>query len=135
MLLANKLQIWGDGVVPCMTLKQMLLLIFISEIGKQSPTITEVADFTGTSRQNVKKMLIPLEKKGYINTRKSETDARAMSVSLTEKAFAYFADNNDKSAKALNVLFSILADNELIITKQAIDKILVSVGNLNSEVF
>ena len=124
LLLANKFQIWGDSVVPGMTMKQLFLLLLISKIGKPNPTLTEIADFSGTSRQNVKKMLGQLETKGYAVLCKSETDGRAMCVSLTEKANAYFAENEATSAKALNSLFSEVTDDELTTTKQTLEKLL-----------
>ena len=128
LLLANKLQIWGDGIVPGMTMKQLFLLLLISKIGKQNPTLTEIAAFSGTSRQNVKKMLEQLETKGYAVLCKSETDGRAMCVSLTEKAAAYFAENEATSAKALNGLFSEITTDALTVTKQTLDKLLDFLG-------
>ena len=84
LLLANKLQSWGDGLFDELTLKQWFLLLMISKIKIQNPTIKEIADFTRTSRQNTKKMLEQLEKKGFVHINQSEVDARALNVSLSK---------------------------------------------------
>ena len=62
-LLSNKLQALGDGYLKEITLKQWLLLIMIQTINKEQPSVTEVAAFMGSTRQNVRKMLEALEKK------------------------------------------------------------------------
>ena len=129
MLLANKLQIWGDGVIEGMTMKQFFLLILISKMEKRNPTITEAADFSGTSRQNVKNMLGPLQAKGFVKIGKSETDARALGVSLSEKTYEYFAANDKKSSDALNGLFSEISDDDLGATIRTLEKLLITLGH------
>ena len=62
-LLANRLQTLGNGYLEEVTLKQWLLLIMIHVMDKEQPSVTEVADFMGSTRQNVRKMLEVLEGK------------------------------------------------------------------------
>ncbi len=78
-----------------------------------NPTVTEVADFAGTSRQNVKKILSILETKEYVRLNRSGLDARALNVLLTDKAFEYFRANEDRAASAVITLFSEVSDEEL----------------------
>lgn len=129
LLLANKLQIWGDNVLDDLTMKQWFLLMLISKMGIQNPTIKEIANFTGTSRQNVKKMLEHLEKKEYVSIDKSETDARALNVTLSTKTFEYFIKNEKKGAEAVQGLFTEITDNELSITSRTLEKLLIFFGN------
>lgn len=129
LLLANKFQIWGDNMLDDLTMKQWFLLMLISKMSIQNPTIKEVADFTGTSRQNVKKMLEHLEKKEYVSISKSEKDARALDVTLSRKTFEYFIANEKESAEAVNALFSAITDDELSITIQTLEKLLIVLGN------
>jgi len=123
LLLANKLQIWGDSILEDITLKQWFLLMLISKMA-QKPTIKQIADFSGTSRQNTKKMLEQLAKKNYVRISKSKTDDRALNVVLTKKTYSYFADNEKKTNDSLRTLFTEIHDDELVITKKTLEKIL-----------
>jgi len=122
-LLANQLQIWGDSIIPTLSTKQFMLLIFIYKIGIENPTLKEVSDFTGTSRQNVKKMLERLEVLGYVSLTRSETDARALSVSLTNKADEFFDKHDQASTEALTGLFLNISDNELDAAIETVSKL------------
>jgi len=129
LLLANKMQIWGDKILEDLTLKQWFLLMLISKMKKINPTINEVSEFTGTSRQNVKKLLEQLEEKKYLKIKKSKTDARALNVSLLKKTYDYFNENEKKCKIAVNDLFSDITDDELSFTIKTFDKLHVFFGN------
>lgn len=62
-LLSNKLTQFGDNILPDITFKQWFLLIMISKMEIEEKSLNSIAEFVGTSRQNIKKMLIPLEKR------------------------------------------------------------------------
>ncbi len=124
LLLANKFQIWGDGLLDEITLKQWFLILLISKMDSQYPTVKEVADFTGTTRQNIKKMLEHLEIQGFVSLSRSKTDARAWNVGLTPKSFEYFVSNAQKGADAVNTLFSQVSDNELESAAATVKKLL-----------
>jgi len=133
LLLANKMQIWGDKILEDLTLKQWFLLMLISKMKKINPTINEVSEFTGTSRQNVKKMLEQLEENNYLKINKSKTDARALNVSLLRKTYDYFAENEKKCTIAVNNLFSDITDDELSFTTKTFDKLHVFFGSSATE--
>jgi DNA-binding MarR family transcriptional regulator len=128
LLLSNKIQVWGDNIIPDLTLKQWFLLILISKMENKNPTLNEITEFTGTSRQNVKKMLEHLDGKKYLKIKKSKTDARALNVSLLKKTYDYFADNEIKGAEAVNSLFSEITNEELSITCKTLEKLLLFFG-------
>jgi DNA-binding MarR family transcriptional regulator len=81
LFLSNKIQAWGDNILSGLTLKQWFLLMLISKMENKNPTINEITEFTGTSRQNIKKMIEHLDRKKYHKIKKSKTDARALNVS------------------------------------------------------
>lgn len=112
-LLSNKITLMGDSILPDITFKQWFLLMMISKIELQEKNLNSIAEVVGTTRQNVKKMLVPLENKGYVHITKSKSDARALNVQLTHKTYEYFADNNDPTAKETNKLFSAFSMTEL----------------------
>jgi len=124
-MLSNKMQAWGDGFFPNLTFKQLFLLLFINKMETENPTVKAVADFSGTSRQNIKKMLERLEIDGYVSLTRSENDARAWSVSLTEKSLAYFAEHEQKSAEIVGELFADISDNDLESAIQTVNRLII----------
>lgn len=112
-LLSNRLTQFGDALLSDITFKQWFLLMMISKIEIEEKNINSISQVMGTSRQNIKKMLIPLETKGYVVVCKSTHDARALKVELTEKAYQYFSDNADLTARETNNLFKHFSLEEI----------------------
>lgn len=112
-LLSNQLTQFGDSILPDITFKQWFLLIMISKMEIEEKNINSISEFVGTSRQNVKKMLTSLEKKGYIVFDKSKLDARSLKVTLTDKAYQYFVDNSNIAALETNKLFESFSLEEI----------------------
>jgi len=128
LLLSNKIQVWGDSILSDLTLKQWFLLLLISKMENKNPTINEISEFSGTSRQNIKKMLEHLDRKKYLQIKKSKIDARALNVSLLKKTYDYFAANEKKGAGALISLFSEITEEELNVTCKTLEKLLAFFG-------
>lgn len=112
-LLSNKLTQFGDALLPDITFKQWFLLMMISKMEKEEKSLKDIAEFVGSTRQNVKKMLVPLEAKGYVAVERSGQDARALRVELTEKTYQYFRDNDLPTARETNRLFSAFSGEEI----------------------
>jgi DNA-binding MarR family transcriptional regulator len=89
-VVANRLQILGDKFDDNLTMKQWLLIASIIKIEKDAPTISEVSNQIGNSRQNVKKMACILEREGFLILKKDPQDARVLRIKLTEKCMNYF---------------------------------------------
>lgn len=104
-ILNNKFQSLQSDSLEDITIKQFILLVMISHIDKPSPSVQEIANCVGTSRQNTKKMLEALSKKGYVSLRKSEEDKRSFCVSLTRKCHEYFKAHNDVGEEIISQLF------------------------------
>lgn len=123
-LLANKFTQFGDNILPDITFKQWFLLMMISKMEIKEKSINSIAEFVGTSRQNIKKMLISLEEKGYVIISKSTLDARALKVELGEKTYQYFSENADIAAEETNKLFSSFSFEEIENLAYQLDKLL-----------
>lgn len=124
LLLSNKLQVYGNKFISDLTMKQWFLLMLISKMESKTPTVKEIASFSGSTRQNVKKMIEPLAKKGYLKIEKSSTDARALNITLNSKTFEFF-NNYEKIAKnCVNTLFSEINIDLLNSTVQTMSKLL-----------
>lgn len=112
-LLANRLAQFGDGILPDITFKQWFLLLLISRIQDEEKSIRRIAEFAGTTRQNTKKLLVPLAEKGYVQITRSARDARSLQVELTPKAWQYFAENAERTAVETERLFQPFAEEEI----------------------
>jgi len=109
LTLANRLQVLGDKLDDNITLKQWLFIAVISKL-EQPPTISEVAQVTGNSRQNVKKMAALLVKQGFVSLTKDEQDARIVRIHLNPKCIAYFQNRSDKENEFMTSLFNAFDD-------------------------
>lgn len=111
-LLANKLQLLGDKVTGEITLKQWFLLNILSQMEEEFPNYNDIAGAVGTSRQNVSKMISALNKKGMVELKPSETDQRAIYVTLTQKSLKYFESKDDAGNLLLDKLFAGFSTEE-----------------------
>ena len=125
-LVSNELNGFCGSFLGDITFKQWFLLMMISKMEKGEKSVNLIADFTGTSRQNVKKMLVPLEKKGYVSVTDSEKDGRALSVELTDKTYKFFFDYDGRIAKATDLLFKSFSDAELDLFVSSFRKIIAT---------
>lgn len=123
-LLDNRLGQILDGIVSDITFKQFFLLIVISKAEKGQKSIRQIADVYGASRQNVKKMIIALEKKGYVSVSQSQMDTRALHVELTEKTYECFKDNELNAEQASHQLFIDFSDEEMNIFINCMQKLM-----------
>ncbi|MFA9464683.1 MAG: MarR family winged helix-turn-helix transcriptional regulator [Velocimicrobium sp.] len=104
-LLSNKLQTLGDRYLQEITVKQWFLLIMIHNLGKEQPSVTEVATYIGSTRQNVRKMLKVLSTKGYVELTVNQQDKRNLSVVLTSQTYRFFTQFETKGNAFLQQLF------------------------------
>lgn len=118
----NRYQIVADKFFGEISWKQCFLIICI-QFFKEPPTIKEVADIVGTSHQNVKQMLIKLERLGFVEIIVDETDKRKQRIILTKKAREFSEKNDKPSAEVVGQLFSKIDPKDLEITAKTILKL------------
>ncbi|MDF2821165.1 MAG: transcriptional regulator, MarR family [Clostridiales bacterium] len=112
-LYATKLQTLGDRFDEMVSMKQWLLMVMAGQFENHKPTLTELGKIMGCSRQNVKKIAVPLERKGFLELIKDEKDARTLCVSLTEKCYEYFKKREKLEDKFLDILYENTNENEI----------------------
>lgn len=112
-LVSTGLTVVADSLVEDLTYRQFYLLRMISRMNKGEKSVREVADFCGTSRQNIRKMLETLRAQGYVELRPSRFDGRALCVSLTRKANALIKRASPSLDQELSSLFAHISDAEL----------------------
>lgn len=103
--LSNRLQTLGDEFDKNITTKQWLFILAISRF-KEPPTISEVANFIGYSRQNAKRIAADLHEAGYVILRKDKNDARALRVKLTSECIQYFKKRDKREIEFLEQIFT-----------------------------
>ena len=115
----NRFQAVADKMMKEISWKQFFAIICIN-LCKERPTIKELAEIMGSSHQNVKQILLKLEKKGFVEIAIDEQDRRKQRVELTEKCVQFCADNDEKSAKAVMTMFKGIEQEQLLITIKTI---------------
>lgn len=118
----NRFQTSGDRFFKVLSWKQCFLLICV-EFFKEPPILAEVADMLGCSHQNVKQMVIKLEKLGFVTLKNDETDKRKLRICLTQKAQQFSRDNASVSQEFMHELFDEIDKKELEITVKTIMKL------------
>lgn len=120
-LLSNKLQALGDSCLREITLKQWLLLVSVHTLAKNPLSVTELAAFTGSSRQNTRKMLEALEGKGYVTLTQNAQDKRNLSVALTAQTHDFFEQFEARGEVFLAQLFEGISPEQLEISQTTIE--------------
>jgi DNA-binding MarR family transcriptional regulator len=132
-LIANRLQVLGDKYlgVDGITTKQWFLNVMISQFGDNPPTLSEVAELMGNSRQNVKQLALKLEEKGFLNIRKDDEDARALRLKLTDKGREFWAKRRKQDTEYVAEIFKDLSEEEILNIFKGFEKIIKKVEKMD----
>jgi len=128
--LANRLQILGDRLDARLTVKQWLFLAGVLKYENSAPTISQIAELIGSSRQNVKKMALILEKQGFVLLKRDARDARMLRVILTEACRAYLKQREEMELGFIEALFHSFGTEELLLLSGALKKLEKNVNDL-----
>ena len=112
-LIANRLQMIGDRDNQDITMKQWFLIVMISQFGETSPRLNEVAEFMGSSRQNVKQLALKLEQRGFLHIEKDKHDSRAIRLKVTDVCKAFFKEREEKEIAFLKELYKDFSEKEI----------------------
>ena len=115
----NRFQAMADKVMKEVSWKQFFAIICIN-LCKEKPTIKELAEIMGSSHQNVKQILLKLEKKGFVTMVQDEKDKRKQRICLT-KACKEFCDKKDEdSTMFITQLFHEISEEQIMSTIKTI---------------
>lgn len=132
-LLASRLQTLGDAFLEHLTLKQWLLLMMIFNMNKEQPSVTEIAESIGGTRQNVRRMLEILSAKGYVSLCVNEHNKRNLSITLTEKTLLFFTEFEAKSAAFLEQLFDGIHSEQQESTRITVETLFNNLERMEAE--
>jgi len=129
-LLANRMQTLGDKIDPTISSKQWFVLAVVNKFESTPPNIGDVAAVLGTSRQNIKKMALILEKHGFLHLDKDKQDARNIRLFLTEKCYSYFKGREQQENEYLESIFAGIDDKMLTTLRSGMNKMIENIDTM-----
>lgn len=118
----NRFQAMADRTMKEISWKQFFAIICIN-LCREKPTIRELAEIMGSSHQNVKQILLKLEKKGFVRVTADENDKRKQRVEVTEYCMEFCQKNDDMSSQVMMQMFQGISEEQLRVTIQTIIQI------------
>ena len=109
-VLQNRMQTAGEKLQTEISMKQWLLLA-MTECCPEPRTLTNVGNLMGCSRQNVKKLALALEKKGFVRLLSSSNNS--ILIDLTEEVKRYTEEIGERHMRALSFLFADFSEEEI----------------------
>lgn len=118
----NRFQAMADKEIGEISWKQFFAIVCIN-MCKEPPTLNELSEVLGSSHQNVKQILLKLEKKGFIVFEPDKKDKRKQRIMLTEQCRKFCEGNEEMSRAIMGKMFAGVTEKELNTTIQTIMKI------------
>lgn len=111
-ILSNQMQTIFDRDIPKITLKQFNLLSMV-RLSEEPLSFSQAGELLGCSRQNVKKLALALEKKGFVRLTRDPSDQRVSLIEPTQALHDYYREEFSRYEKQLNVVFLDYTDEEM----------------------
>ena len=118
----NRFQAVADSAMKEISWKQFFAIICI-KMCKEKPTVKELAEIMGSSHQNVKQILLKLEKKGFVSISLDENDKRKQRIEHTEYCREFSEKNDEMTMRIMTKMFEGVSEEQLQITIQTIIQI------------
>lgn len=118
----NRFQAIADNTMKEISWKQFFSVICIN-LCKTPPTVKELAEIMGSSHQNVKQILLKLEKKGFVTLTVDENDKRKQRIELTDYCREFCEKNDEMSMALMKKMFAGVSEEQLQVTIQTIIQI------------
>ena len=109
-ILQNRLQTAGEKIQTEITMKQWLLLA-MAHTCPEPRTLTKVGELMGCSRQNVKKLALVLQNKGYLQL--CEGHNNSLNIHFTDKMHEYMKGMTERHVNTLKLLFADFTEEEI----------------------
>lgn len=118
----NRFQAMADKTMEAISWKQFFAIICIN-LCKENPTIKELAEILGSSHQNVKQILLKLEKKGFVNIYTDTDDRRKQRIELTDYCRDFCERNDEMNTQIITKMFEGVSQEQLQTTIKTIIQI------------
>jgi len=118
---SNALQVLLDKMLKPskLTAKQFFMMIIIGSF-EEDPTLTQLADAFKTSHQNVKQVVLKLEKNGFVTLYKDELDARIKRVCFSDQANQFWAKRDENDEKTMGFLYEDISIEHMKIVQESL---------------
>ena len=127
----NRFQAMADRTMGEISWKQFFAVICVS-LCKEPPTLRELSGILGSSHQNVKQILLKLEKKGFIRFQADEKDRRKQRIVLTERCLRFCEKNNEAGEAVMGRMFDGIPEEDLAVTIRTITGIEKNLGRIEA---
>ena len=118
----NRFQAVADSTMREISWKQFFAIICIN-LCKDNPTVKELAEIMGSSHQNVKQILLKLEKKGFVRITIDERDKRKQRIELTDYCKEFCKKNDEMTMSIMRKMYRGISEEQLQVTIQTIIQI------------
>ena len=126
----NRYQAAADKYFKEITWKQFFAIICIN-LCKEAPTLNDLSEVMGSSHQNVKQILLKLEKKGFVAMMTDEKDKRKQRFIVTDKCRKFMQENDNQNRNSEKIIMSIFEGVDDISLKVTIETIIKMERNLS----
>lgn len=109
-VLQNRMQTAGEKLQTQISMKQWLLLA-MTACCPEPRTLTNVGNLMGCSRQNIKKLALTLEKKGFVRLLLGGNNS--VLIELTDKVNQYTEEMSERNSQSLKLLFADFSEEEI----------------------
>lgn len=109
-VLQNRMQTAGEKIQTQISMKQWLLLA-MTACCPEPRTLTNVGNLMGCSRQNIKKLALALEKKGFVRLLSGGNNS--VCIELADKANEYAEEMDERHLQTLKLLFADFSVDEI----------------------
>ncbi|KAF1298445.1 MarR family transcriptional regulator [Enterococcus sp. JM4C] len=124
-ILQNRLQTLFDKTDTKITMKQFMLLTMLRH--SKGSSYTELGKLLGSSRQNIKKLAVLLEKNGFIKIESATGKNNRVQLTLTDYAESYFEKVYADHTTILSDIFADYTDEEIHLFYGLITRLYVGV--------
>ena len=115
----NRSQAAADNFMKEITWKQFFAIICV-KLCKEPPTLNDLADVMGSSHQNVKQILLKLERKGFVSMTPDRNDRRKQRIVLTDMCREFCEKNDAPSQDIIGRIFEGIDEDQLRVTIETI---------------
>ena len=115
----NRYQASADNFMKEITWKQFFAIICV-KLCKEPPTLNDLADVMGSSHQNVKQILLKLERKVFVSMTPDRNDRRKQRIVLTDMCREFCEKNDAPSQAIIGRIFEGIDEEQLRVTIETI---------------
>ena len=110
-VLQNRMQTAGEKLRYLQISMKQWLLLAMAACCPEPRTLTNVGNLMGCSRQNIKKLALALEKKGFVRLMLGGNNS--VCIELTDKVGQYAEEVGERHLQSLKLLFSDFNEDEI----------------------